>query len=972
MITLRSSLTRLASPLFWVGLLVSSLIFPRVFAQPATNSLTYAEGGISTEDPDSQGAAKYYIDSQNGNDSNTGSISSPWKSVSKVNTHAGTAAPGTHYLFKRGLVYANVQTDLYNINGADGQRIVFGAYGSLTANKPRLDNIQFYGGTYLMIRDLHCKQIVIRSGTSHTIIYNNEVSGQGKQGIVGFKRVNHIAIVSNYLHDVAYSQEDVIVLHSESWNAATYEYDIGSNHWIIDNTVMMSGGNEDGIDIDSEHVSSDGRAIDFKVIGNRIMAQPNSGETKNAIQIGHWSEKVWVVGNTTGGYTTEDSLRLGPWQDAWKGVTEIAREYQVSGNASFFNGIYGANIRINFDDGKIFHNTLLSPTGNGFKWITSTGVTTADNVTTSSNVPGVSYPNLSVSFNKDPRNWNDTAFLQHFIPDASWSGNNGDATIGAFDSNGKRLGMEINSFTGFGKGWEGPPLCQQKLIELGVSWSGVPVIDTLAPTVPTNVVASIIASTTATISWTASTDNVGVAGYDVFQNGTLKTSVTSTSAAITGLTASTTYSFTVKAKDAAGNVSGASAPLSVTTYYPGAVVANAGGGFVNTSMSAQTGTFTATFNATPSASPNNGVVGLSNGSQTAYTGLATAVRFNTTGKIDARNGGAYAAANVISFSANTTYAFRLVVNVPARTYSIYVTPSGGSELTVGTNYAFRTEQNTVSTLNNWAAVVDTTANGGAGTLTVWSFSLGATPPSTPTFTPAAGSYNAAQSVTIASTGSTSIRYTLDGSTPTTSSTLYSGVISIGATTTLKAIGVNSAGSSSVTTGVYTITIPSSANLSPVADTYAFGGATSTNYGTALILGAKDDGTTATSFDRVVFIKFNLTGLGFTPTTATLMLTTDATTQAGTLTVNQCTTDSWTETGLTWANKPATGAVIGTATVTAGVVADKLINVGSYVNSQYTGDATKIVTFALTGSNAQLYLKSRETGAADSPTLIVGN
>jgi len=59
-------------------------------------------------------------------------------------------------------------------------------------------------------------------------------------------------------------------------------------------------------------------------------------------------------------------------------------------------------------------------------------------------------------------------------------------------------------------------------------------------------------------------------------------------------------------------------------------------------------------------------------------------------------------------------------------------------------------------------------------------------------------------------------------------------------------------------------------------------------------------------------------------------------------------------------------------VTAGVVADKLINVGSYVNSQYTGDATKIVTFALTGSNAQLYLKSRETGAADSPTLIVGN
>ncbi len=421
-----------------------------------------------------------------------------------------------------------------------------------------------------------------------------------------------------------------------------------------------------------------------------------------------------------------------------------------------------------------------------------------------------------------------------------------------------------------------------------------------------------------------------------------------------------------------GATTSAVATSTYTITVPGTVIAAAGGAFVNTSMTAQTGTFTATFNATPSASPNNALVGLSNGAQTAFSGLATAVRFNTTGQIDARNGGAYAAANVIPFSANTTYAFRLVVNVPAHTYSIYVTPSGGSELTVGTNYAFRTEQNTVSTLNNWAAVVDTTANGGAGTLTVSSFSLGATPPSAPTFTPAAGSYTSAQSVTIASAGSTSIRYTLDGSTPTTSSTLYSGAISIGATTTLKAIGVNSTGSSSVTTGVYTITIPSSATLSPVADTYAFGGATSTNYGTALILGAKDDGTTATSFDRVAFVKFDLTGLGFTPTTATLVLTTDATTTAGTLTVNQCTTDSWTETGLTWANKPATGAVIGTATVTAGVVADKLINVGSYVNSQYTGDATKIVSFALTGNNAQLYLKSRETGAADSPTLIVGN
>src|SRR6185436_10143291 len=82
-------------------------------------------------------------------------------------------------------------------------------------------------------------------------------------------------------------------------------------------------------------------------------------------------------------------------------------------------------------------------------------------------------------------------------------------------------------------------------------------------------------------------------------------------------------------------------------------------------------------------------------------------RFNTTGKIDARNGDAYEAANDISFSANVKYTFRLVVNVPAKTYSVYVTPSGGAELTVGTDFAFRPTAGAVTNLNNWGIIDDT-------------------------------------------------------------------------------------------------------------------------------------------------------------------------------------------------------------------------------------------------------------------------
>ena len=92
-----------------------------------------------------------------------------------------------------------------------------------------------------------------------------------------------------------------------------------------------------------------------------------------------------------------------------------------------------------------------------------------------------------------------------------------------------------------------------------------PVSDTTAPTAPTALAASGTTSTTTNLSWTASTDNVGVAGYDVYQGTTLKGSVAGTTFAVTALTASTAYTFSVKAKDAAGNVSASSNVVNVTT-----------------------------------------------------------------------------------------------------------------------------------------------------------------------------------------------------------------------------------------------------------------------------------------------------------------------------------------------------------------------------------------------------------------------
>lgn len=219
---------------------------------------------------------------------------------------------------------------------------------------------------------------------------------------------------------------------------------------------------------------------------------------------------------------------------------------------------------------------------------------------------------------------------------------------------------------------------------------------------------SVNITATAGCNWTAVSDAGWVnitSGSSGSGNGTVNYTVAANSlGARTGIITVAGRTFTI---DQAGN--------------PSCQTAQPGASFTNTPFTNQTGTFTVRFDATPAAANIDSGMGLSNGTQTAYTGYAAIVRFNPTGSIDARNGGVYAAATNIPYSANQTYRFRLVVNVPAKTYSAYVTPSGGSEITIGSNYVFRTEQNTVTQLNNFGVRVDAASTGNNS---VCSFTLG--------------------------------------------------------------------------------------------------------------------------------------------------------------------------------------------------------------------------------------------------------
>jgi len=112
----------------------------------------------------------------------------------------------------------------------------------------------------------------------------------------------------------------------------------------------------------------------------------------------------------------------------------------------------------------------------------------------------------------------------------------------------------------------------------------------------------------------------------------------------------------------------------------------------------QTGTFELSFDATPLADKIDVFTGIAAKAPGTAADVSAIVRFNDTGTIDVRNGGAFRADQVLGYSANKVYRVRMVVNVAGNTYSVFVTPPGQPEATLASNYAFRTQRSAVQSL----------------------------------------------------------------------------------------------------------------------------------------------------------------------------------------------------------------------------------------------------------------------------------
>ncbi len=304
------------------------------------------------------------------------------------------------------------------------------------------------------------------------------------------------------------------------------------------------------------------------------------------------------------------------------------------------------------------------------------------------------------------------------------------------------------------------------------------------------------------------TVNLSVTGLPAGATATFSSSVvtnTSPSSTLTVLTSGTTtpgaYSLTISGTD--GVLTNKTTVLLVVNSISNACILNLGNTFVNGTLPAQAGTFTAEWDSAPSTSLNNSNIGLSLGAQAAFTGFAVAARFNPSGFIDARNGSAFVAANIIPYTAGTSYHFRAVVNVPANTYSMYVTPAGQAELTVGTNYSFRTEQAGITSIDHW----DATSS--AGTITLCNmvvdtpnFSVSSSPTSQ---TVTAGT-SSAYATTIASIGGYTGNVTLSaaGLPSGATASFKPATLAVGASAVTSTMTV--ATTATAATGVYPITV----------------------------------------------------------------------------------------------------------------------------------------------------------------------
>jgi chitodextrinase len=481
-------------------------------------------------------AATYYV-SPSGSDASSGTLTAPFATLQKA---VNLANPGDT-IYMRGGTYAltdsGVQTSR---SGSSGNLITVSNYPGET---PVLDGInittfyrsaiQLTNGSWwhfvgLEIKNAGASGIYLAQVSSHNIVelcnlhHNSRLQTSGAAGITVQSGSDNLILNNDSHHQGIYGSTggDGIGVGSllsgniVRGNRVWLNNDDGIDLWdangvLVENNWSWQNGLKDDL------TASGGNGTGFKLGG------PDAGAGQHTVR----NNLAW--GNAHNGFDDNSAhLPMNVFNNTAYGNAIVA-----GGNFAFYSGV--ANVlknNIAFTPNTVSFNAAVSQTYNS--WNLPVTVSAAD------------FVSLDFSGATGPRNADGSLPTINFLKLAAGSD---------LIDRGVDVGLPYSG----------------SAPDLGAyEYSAVAPPDTQAPTAPTSLTATAISNSQINLSWSASTDNVGVVGYNVYRDGVKIGTTASTTYSSTGLTAATTYSYSVTAFDAAGNTSPPSTSASATTAAP--------------------------------------------------------------------------------------------------------------------------------------------------------------------------------------------------------------------------------------------------------------------------------------------------------------------------------------------------------------------------------------------------------------------
>jgi chitodextrinase len=503
-------------------------------------------------------AATYYV-SPSGSDSNPGTLSAPWKTVGRVNN--ASLAPGDSVLFQGGQTFTG-STLSPSSAGAAGSPITFGSYGSARAT---ISN----GNGAVWIQ-----------GKSYLTFDNLRLTTENANGVIfagaGSANSNYITLRNSLLENAGYAGINIPNSTDHNWlienNTIRHVGDsgiilLGSDVTISGNTITDTGWNTS--------LNYGKHGIYDKGPNTTIAYNDFSYQQKGqAISLRYHGARVY--GNTT--HDTAYPLAFFA-SDTGTGVSYVFnnRFWGVTGWSFYYGGdvISSASSRI---DLVLANNTIQL--SNASEAVNVSEVASA-HITLANNVFAGSYGSAYRGCGSCTEYNNDWFGGSSNVPSGS-----GDLHVDPALSAPSALapsasspvvdrGSTSVSGLSYAAACDGQPLhyCGSAP-DLGASeYLSAPQADTVAPSAPAGLAVTGADQSSISFAWNPATDNVGVAGYDVFVNGTKVGTTAGPSARVAGLVCDTSYNLGVKSFDAAGNRSGLATITGRTAACPADTVA---------------------------------------------------------------------------------------------------------------------------------------------------------------------------------------------------------------------------------------------------------------------------------------------------------------------------------------------------------------------------------------------------------------